>query len=229
MLQKSLDAQKVGMEKIFINNANAIFSSAAAALNYGASVSGGDIVIFAHQDIELKDKTAIIKIIDHLKHSTDCVLGLAGSAEDGLIYTNMKHGIDRQYAGEKQIDRPVKAEVLDESLVALKRDLFMKYSFDEQTCSNWHLYAADLCLTLGSHNIHSYVLPIEAYHLSRGNKNIDYYKNLLAIARKHHAHYPVIHTTCATTNTNLLKCLSFILYHIARITIKKHTRAVFQK
>ena len=222
MLEHSLNNQNVDVEQIFINNTDNKYSSAAAALNHGASISNGDILCFVHQDIELIDNETIMKIIYYIEHNDDCILGLAGKAEDNYLYTNMKQGRDHQYAGEKQIDSLKQGQILDESFVALKKDLFMEYQFDEQTCSNWHLYTVDLCLTLGSNNVYSYVIPCDAYHFSLGNTGIEFYISLLLVARKHHADYPVIYATCATISTSFFNRLSYVLFHIAKVFVKTH-------
>ena len=51
LLLDSYNEQDVECEKIFIDNSNNKFSSAAKALNYGASISESNYYIFLHQDI----------------------------------------------------------------------------------------------------------------------------------------------------------------------------------
>lgn len=222
MLENSLNNQSIEIEKIFIDNTRNQYSSSAAALNAGANDSSGDILIFAHQDISLNNDKAISKIIDYLKESHSSIIGYAGKATDNFLYSNMKQGSTNDYAGEKQIVFPKQVQTLDESFVAIERTLFMECLFDEQTCNNWHLYVVDLCLTLGKNNISSYVVPCDAYHLSKGNIGTAFYKSLIPVARKHHVNYPVIYATCATVKTSFFNRLYFVAYNIIRATVKNH-------
>jgi len=222
MLEYSLNNQDIEIERIFIDNTRNQYSSSAAALNAGANNSSGDILIFVHQDIALNNNETISRVIDYLKERHPCILGFAGKGADNFLYSNMKQGSDNDYAGEKQIASTKQVQTLDESFVAIEKTLFMKYLFDEQTCNNWHLYVVDLCLTFGENNIPSYVVPCDAYHLSKGNIGTAFYKSLIPVVRKHHAYYSIIYATCATIKTSFFNRMYFVAYNIIRVTVKNH-------
>ena len=51
VLKKSLQLQSLQAEIIAVDNTNQEYSSAAKALNYGASCASGKVFVFAHQDV----------------------------------------------------------------------------------------------------------------------------------------------------------------------------------
>ena len=61
--RKYLESQSMFkfMELIFLDNRQNRFSSAASALNYGASIAKGKVIIFMHQDVYLWDENIIEK------------------------------------------------------------------------------------------------------------------------------------------------------------------------
>ncbi|WLR42107.1 glycosyltransferase [Bacillus carboniphilus] len=163
MLYKSLETQTISFEFIPIDNTNNhLFTSASAALNYGARKAKGEYVVFVHQDIRIDSPTFLESLIDHFESHKPCLLGLAGRSEDFHAYSNMKHG-KNQDAGSKTLITPVLVQTLDECFIASERDLFLQYQFDECLCDSWHLYAVDLCLSCGKDGIKSYVVPEPAY------------------------------------------------------------------
>ena len=223
MLYKSISTQSIKCEFIPIDNRSNKFTSAASALNYGASISKGKYLIFAHQDIEIFDKTSLESIIKYLDELSPAIIGYAGrSKEDSAVYTNMKHGINRTYAGNKRIVVPTEVHTLDESFVAIEKSLFFKYKFDESVCDNWHLYTVDLCLLLASDNIKSYAIPSSAYHKSSGVIDKGYYKTLDKLVKKHRKNHNVIYSTCS-----IIKRTGSVNYLASRM--KRNIKQVIRK
>lgn len=225
MLYKSVLDQNMNCEFIPVDNRYNKFASAASALNYGASVSNGEYLVFTHQDIEFNDSTCIQSVVNYLDELGKAIVGFAGrKAEDSKVYSNMKHGINEIYAGDKRISAPTIVQTLDECFIALKRDLFLNYGFDEKACDNWHLYTVDLCLDMGRHNIKSYAIPSYAFHKSSGVLNEGYFKSLNKIVAKYRKDYRKIYSTCSIVKTN---AACYLLYRMSRkikFMIKKYIK-----
>ena len=78
----TLKKQKIDYELIAIDNRNHRFSSAAAALNYGARKSKGDVLIFSHQDIYLKTGNELEKLAEVIsKEPIGTIVGTQGVRE----------------------------------------------------------------------------------------------------------------------------------------------------
>ena len=205
-LDKSLSKQSIDVERIYINNKELNLNSASSCLNHGASISNGDYLIFAHQDISFEDPDFIRKAVQFTDVADDAILGIAGKkVEDFKIYSNMLHGEKKWKAGNYQILDLEPVQTLDEVFIMMKRSTYDKVRFDEEGLTNWHLYAVDLCLAAAQLNIKSYVMPLEAYHLSTGNIDKSFYDELNKVVKKHRSEFPTIASTCVNTSTNPLK------------------------
>ena len=228
MLYKSILAQSIKCEFIPIDNRSNKFTSAASALNYGASISKSKYLIFAHQDIEFFDETSLESIIKYLDELSPAIVGYAGrSKEDSEVYTNMKHGINRTYAGNKRVVVPTEVHTLDESFVAIEKSLFFQYKFDESVCDNWHLYTVDLCLSLASDNIKSYAIPSFAYHKSSGVIDKGYYNTLDKLVKKHRKSHDSIYSTCSSIKKT--GSVEYLVYRIARNVKSIIRRLLFKR
>lgn len=205
MLFKSIKKQTMDAEIIALDNSTNKFNSAAEALNYGAAIATGKYLIFAHQDIEFYDNQFFEVIVNKLNELYPSIIGIAGTGTGNSgVYTNIKHGKNSEFAGNNRILSSTKVMTLDEVFVAVERNLFLKYKFDERTCDNWHLYTVELCLSMGKNNIPSYVIPSDAYHKSTGVLSMDYYKTLDSLVKKHRGNYDVIYSTCSTAPTKVI-------------------------
>ena len=101
LLLDSYNEQDVECEKIFIDNSNNKFSSAAKALNYGASNSKKNYYIFLHQDIKFLDSNSLKNIYEELK-KCDGILGVAGVKEnEKKVFTSILHGKNKEIAGKR--------------------------------------------------------------------------------------------------------------------------------
>ena len=75
-LLNSLKKQEGDFEIIAIDNRENKYSSAAKALNYGASISKGKYLVFCHQDIEISNARFIKEIVEYLEMKPNTVLGI---------------------------------------------------------------------------------------------------------------------------------------------------------
>lgn len=216
-IKSSLEKQTVKYELIALDNTNNKFKSAAEALNHGSKKANGKYLMFVHQDVKLNGENWLEsseKLLDNINK-----LGVAGVAGIGKKYTrilsNIKHGVPPKDAGKIKINNIEEVQTLDECLFILKKEVFNRYCFDENTCDGWHLYAVDLCLSLEKKGYVNIVMPLPVYHLSTGHKKInkikmilnigrlpvEYYNCLKKVIQKHRVYYKYIYTTCGVWNT----------------------------
>lgn len=197
-MSRSLAGQTAVHELIEIDNTTNRFPSAASALNYGATLAHGDILVFLHQDVLFRQSWGLQAIADELTSlQENAILGLYGAGGD-IVY------------GEMPTIPLTAAETLDECLIAMKQSTWQSFNFNEALCNGWHLYAVELCLRASAGGCGIYQmngLPIE--HLSMGEVNEQYMKTYRRLMNA----YPdkkSIKTTCVSLPNNQFL---FNVYH----------------
>ena len=186
-LLKSLKIQKMEYDLILIDNRNNKFSSAAAALNYGAKKAKGDYLVFAHQDIKIDNPCWIEETINQIKLlDNPGIVGIAGKTNDRFIRTNIKHGIPPNIVSFFNLEKVEIASTVDECIFIIPRKVFDILQFDEKTCFDWHLYATDYSLAVSRLGFNAYLIPSELIHASKGSSMSEsYYKTLSKIQKKY--------------------------------------------
>jgi hypothetical protein len=120
------------------------------------------------------------------------------------VLTNLTHGDPPTPAGHIRIDKPERVQTVDECLFIIPKTVFAKLGFDEQVCSDWHLYAVEYCLDAAKLGYEAYTLPLEAHHRSTGaSMSKMYHKTLSKVARKHRGELPWIHTSLGSWRTRV--------------------------
>lgn len=194
-LLKSLNHQNVEYELILVDNMDGKFKSAAEALNYGGSQATCDFIMFVHQDMDLSSKTWLYDAEKILKSLDNCgIAGVSGCSKEKVwAVTNIKDGIPPEYVSPERIHDPVKVQTLDECLVVIPQHIFQILKFDEVVCDDWHLYAADYCLSVHKLGYDVYAIPLYAYHRSRAfSLSEGYYTTLKKLLKKHASNYSYI-------------------------------------
>jgi glycosyltransferase involved in cell wall biosynthesis len=178
-LLRSLKNQTVDYELIVIDNAdNKQFNHVTKALNYGASLTKGDCLMFVHQDVALWGNNFLERFEKMLMEIQDIGIGgVAGVTNGGRSYLFLKN--DGALSGRPFL-RPVKVKRLDEMLLAVPRYVFDRIPFDENL-PGWHCYGSDYCLEVEKFNLSAYVLPFFVHHYSAGlrPKGLTYSLNYL--------------------------------------------------
>lgn len=182
----SLNLQKEEYELILVDNRNSEFSSAASALNYGASKAKGDYLVFSHQDIFFS-KDWIENTLKQIKSlENPGIIGVAGKINDSLVYSNIKQGLDPVDVSPYKLEKVEKASTLDECVFIIPADVFNKYKLDEKTCFDWHLYAVDYVLSIKERGYEAYLIPSDLEHRSKGaSMSETYYQTLPKLQKKH--------------------------------------------
>ncbi len=229
-LLKSLSEQQTDYELIAIDNTENRFKSAAEALNWGGTQAVGDYLMFVHQDVNLCSDSwfdGLEALLDSLPDLG--IAGVAGMRERGATlkerYRNIQyqkplgrarnaitHGPQRQQWGAPILQSEL-VQTLDECLVIIPKSVFKVLQFDEATCSDWHLYAVDYCLSAKTRGFGVYVIPKYLHHQSMGVEKSslqvltsfstyseEYYRTLKRIMKKHKNQFKWIHTSCGSWN-----------------------------
>lgn len=233
MLIKSLKHINIGRDKAFFNtllidNTQRAYKSYAEACNYEIKKhinEIGDILIFLHQDIAFDNDIFQNRIIQELQSIPNQLVGFAGMPSTGKTISNLKYQLTKQYITTTQIREKTEVLSLDECIFAMCKNLYLKLLFDEKTCTNWHLYAADICYEAKRQlGIKSYVLPESIYHKYDGTTGlyVDRYFlwTMWKMVRKYRHDYDIIYTPSYIVSTQrhtaLLKFIRSIIRNLIR-------------
>jgi glycosyltransferase involved in cell wall biosynthesis len=158
-----------------------------AAYNTGVSRASGDILVFVHEDVFFLEPGW--GTVLEQKFAADPALGLVGVAGTQFLYrtsaswakagrpfirgriVNEYHESDEffmtVFSWDKQ-DAPVVA--VDGLFFAIRRPLFNRIRFDEETFDKYHFYDLDICMQIRAARCSLIVTwDIFVKHLSRGN------------------------------------------------------------
>lgn len=205
-LIQSLNKQSIEYELVLVDGTGNIFHSCANALNYGVSKAKGDILIFTHQDIYLKEYDSLLNFSNFINMKpTGCVVGAAGAIE------KKQKNLGNYTTGELIDNRllynlysPKEVSCVDECFFGMKRSTFDLHAFDEEVCDNWHLYAVEQCLYHRNNGGKVFVYPLQFHHLSNGKINLKYMDGLLKIVVHYKGKFKYIWTTCYKIRNNYL-------------------------
>ncbi len=203
-LLDSLESQTADYELILIDNTENKFKSAAEALNHGGKKAKGTYIMFVHQDIDLSSDNWLKDTEKMLNSLTNIgILGVAGNCENVKGTTTIiKDGDPPKLAGPNYLNEITESQTLDECLIIVPKSVFNILHFDEMVCDDWHLYAADYCLSIKKLGYKVYIAPIFVYHLSPGySMSENYYLTLNKILKKHRNNYNEIFTNTGCWNT----------------------------
>ena len=213
----TLKSQDTPCEIISIDNrGNKGFTSCAAAYNSVIDEIKTEYVIYSHQDILLNAPDVLSKFLSHLERlGHDDILGVAGvrfeSPKLSGIISDIKN--PHPYLGNlilaggkngKRVEGGImECDTLDECFFGGYTRHFRKYPFDEVTCDNWHLYAAEACMN-AKVNAHAkiWVCSPDIIHRSVGNINSVFVDDFCKLCRKYASDFPFIRTTCESLFTD---------------------------
>lgn len=160
------------IELIALDNRDGRFSSAAQALNYGASSAQAEILIFMHQDVYLFDNEAVSKYCYYLTNHRDTIAGIAGRGKsDFAVYGDILEGEEQIQRLTPTNGKAIEVISLDECFFGMHRSLWEKIRFDETTCDDWHYYAVDICYENTLRGGKNVVYSMRVLHKSLGMAN----------------------------------------------------------
>ena len=196
LLLASLARQDAAFDLTCLDNTSGQYACAATALNEAGRGAANDIVMFVHQDVELLSPMWLADA-ERMGRSLGpgATAGVGGVDDRGRGWSSVWSGNPRRVAGGHSPTSPTAVQTLDGCLVIVFQDAFTTTRFDADTCSGWHLYVADYCLSRRRSGHTSFVLPLPVYHRSMGPAANVLQDTANAIVRKHVAHSPRIVTT----------------------------------
>lgn len=200
---KSLKGQDEEAAVVGIDNRENQFSSCADALNAGLAKVETEYVIFSHQDIVFTEPSSLRGFVDYLeKIGRNDILGVAGVKKDVPgVYTNIWQGEGSAYAGRNRVQGLMKCQTLDECFFGGTTAGFREHPFDHTICDNWHLYGVERCLSALKRGDDVYVCDVRLRHLSGGNINHIYNRQLYALKRKYARDFDYVRTCCGFGST----------------------------
>ena len=213
MLKDSLKKQDYNdYELILVNSKEKGFSSAAEALNFGVSISKGDILVFTHQDIELLDNNCLSKVVRYCNEYDFGIAGVAGKkVDESFCMASVVVGKNKKLGGKYVTKEVVETQTLDECFFVIKKENFLGFTDYGKT---WHFYAVDYSLKSIKNNRKVLLFPINIYHLSPGySLNYNYYNTLKKVA-KNYKDIKIIATTCGTFKNNCFLGLKCVYYKV---------------
>ena len=217
LLQNIADTIGVQYEIIHIANTcnqYSIFS----AYNEGIKRSKFPYLCFIHEDVLFRSNNWGEKLATHLQQPDSGVFGLAGrdivtrvpaSWTVKLPAVNIIQSSKNNRKRTKKRFKPKgfnqsKREVvlLDGVMLCMKRELMNSIKFDENF-DGFHGYDFDICIQSAVMGLKNYVMyDIALEHLSRGNPDVIYYRNLIAIFKKWQNHLPLIGASTSEKQKN---------------------------
>ncbi|MCI5582346.1 MAG: glycosyltransferase family 2 protein [Anaeroplasma sp.] len=218
MLISSLEKQiNKDYELIIVDAKKHNFISASQSLNYGIKQSHGEIIMICHQDIKFLDSDFLNKVVLYVKNNPKAIFGLAGCGYDHIVYSTVKHGKNKKYAGTT-FDEIKSIQTLDEVCIFFCKDNFYGFSEENKT---WHLYGTQLCLDNIKRGNENFVIPSNVYHKSSGNSmNNAFFIEYKRICKIYND-VKFINTTMLILKNNAI-CLFFgILYKKIKRFIKR--------
>lgn len=193
------------IECIALDNRESRFSSAAKALNYGAEVATGEILVFMHQDVYLWDLSAMESYRAYLQKNSEDIIGVAGKLSDRNVVMDIWETKDKIQSGVRANGQIYEVKALDECLFAMTRQTWQKLRFDEVCCNNWHGYAMDICMANTLSGGRNVMVPLKICHDSLGNAETNGFRNTMGhLVRKYRrSGITVIHGTCIQLKCSL--------------------------
>lgn len=185
-------------------NQHSIFS----AYNEGIKKSKFPYLCFIHEDVLFRSNNWGEKLAVHLQQPDSGIFGLAGrdlvtrvpaswtvklSGVNIIQSSNNGRKRTKKRFKPKNFDQTRRAVVLlDGVMLCMKRELMNSIAFDENF-DGFHGYDFDICIQSAVKGLKNYVMyDITLEHFSRGNPDVIYYRNLIAIFKKWQSNLPLI-------------------------------------
>lgn len=203
-LLKSLRNQIGDIEKILLDSKQFGFESAAEALNYGAGIATGNILIFSHQDIYIKEQDGIERLaVAIAKVGIGDIVGTQGVKERSKVYySNLTAGQVYNSSIVKDYDETlIEVGCVDEGLFGMKKETWEQHHFNEFLCDNWHLYAVEQALYARKNGHKIWVYPVQMHHFSFGTISLSYMNGLRNLCNVYRKDFKYIWTTCYKVRT----------------------------
>lgn len=221
VLMNSLAKQTVDdFETIVVDTKEKSFTSAASALNYGATLANGDFLVFVHQDVEVSAEF-IEQVITLCNQYEFGIAGVAGTTfeEKFAVYSSVKDGKEKKQVGI--INKTVREVYsLDECVLIVKKKEFHGFS---NLGNTWHFYGVEYSIECNKQGKAVLLFPLPIYHVSNGmSMDATYFHTLLVVGRKH-KDLKIIRSCCGFFRNNWLLPM-FCQYQIIKMELLKRMK-----
>ena len=204
-LTESLKLQIGDIETVLMDSKKLGFKSASEALNYGAETAKGDVLIFSHQDIYIKEVDGIEKLALAIEGvEIGDIVGTQGVREKSKVYySNLTAGKEFNPSIVKDYNEElIEVSCVDEGLFGMKKETWVQHHFDESLCDNWHLYAVEQALNARKNGHKVWVYPVQMHHFSFGTISLSYMNGLKKLCGIYRKNFKYIWTTCYKVKTS---------------------------
>jgi len=192
-LARSIDAgigSAPATDYIAVDNTDAVFASAGAALNHGAAQARHEYIAFVHQDVVLHRLAALEEAAGMLADDPGIgLLGAVGVTADGRFLGRVR---DRILLLGEPAARPRAVDSVDELLFVVPRRALERMPLTEDPELAWHAYAVELGLRMRAAGLRVCAADIPVTHNSLTG-NLDRLDvAYAAIAERHRGAMPVM-------------------------------------
>ena len=184
-----------------ISNKHTILS----AYNEGVSLSKFPTICFTHEDVLFYTQGWGNNVIEHFKDSGTGMIGVTGGMAQSIVpgawwynhyfgkcathllmSATQKPGENLELYFNNPNNHEIKCPVsiIDGLWFCIRKSLFEKISFDEETYGGFHLYDADISMQVGMYAKKYVVYDILMQHVWNGNIDNHYYEELKKFTRK---------------------------------------------
>ena len=227
---ESLDTQKeVRYQLICIDNYAGEFAGTREAYNAYLAKAQSDWIIFLHPDIRFEDPYALRDILSEVNQLGEFgVAGVAGclKGEKWGILSDMLHGKDRMYAGERLV-RSMEVQTLNECLFVMSKKYVIDHPFSDIV--GWHLACVEQCLEALVSGKRNYVIPSRLWHLSAGDSlDPDYLRILEILIDKYAGEFDYFNTTVKQWQVHGAAAKIYRKYYRMKQILKRRLRRYFK-
>jgi hypothetical protein len=189
-------------EVIRIDNADKRFSIC-AAYNYGYAQTSFPIVCFVHEDVLFQTSQWGILLTDYFNNNEKIgVIGIAGGVYKTRVASpwwasepgwkeHKRMNLIQHYKNNTKPSRSIFINPFNEQFsevisvdgvfMAVRKNVLLNYSFDDQLLTGFHGYDLDFCLKVSERWKIAVVYNITLEHFSGGNTDLNWYADLLNI------------------------------------------------
>lgn len=211
-------------ELILLDSEEYGFKCSAEGLNYGADIAKGDVLIFTHQDIFIKNEKEFYEFCQYIKKSEiGTIVGAAGAIEyEKQNYTNYTSGVELDLSMVNKCKEICDVACVDESFFGMRMETYLQHKFNGTLCDNWHLYAVEVSLNARKNGSDVKVYPIQIHHYSNGTISVSYMKGLLRLADYYRDSFRYIWTCCYKVNSSWIYTRGlYMVWYLHRLIVNK--------
>lgn len=201
--------------------------------NEGAWQATFELLCFMHEDVALKTEDWGNAVAQLFKQNNRLgVLGIAGSTYKSLTPSGwLSHNHLREteysqliqsykYSGTHTLRHyrnpgnrnPANVATVDGVWMCVKKDVALRFPFDEQTFQKFHCYDLDFCLSVGLHYDIVVTFDVLLHHFSDGNFNAEWMEEALKLHKKWRSILPVCAEPFTPKEVRTIEKQNFIHY-----------------